>query len=295
MVNILLNKIKELENEIKNIQIKNEEAKEIIATLCQECKIEKSKKENFQKKLLKSLNNLQTKKIEEFFTKEGALKYNSFLKIASSIHNGFLLIIDANFELEKQQFILGYLINKITPFVTLRKNMIIGMLDEKQFKEIKKLDKLPFYNPHTSEFDEIEIFKIIFDIEEFNLNTVEKAVKLFEEFRKRPSFKNKKYIEYSLIKNKVVDFEQEELNKQKEKYSYIYDEKYPNLEVILKREKNNIAFILALLERIDTEIDQIKDSKGILNIVNRMLNFIELNNPDSSIIEEVKFLREKLH
>ena len=81
---------------------------------------------------------------------------------------------------------------------------------------------------------------------------------------------------------------------QKSKFSYIYDEKYPNLEVMLKREIKNIPFILALLERIDEEIEQIKESKGIENIVNRMLNYIEINLPDEGILEEVRFLRQRL-
>jgi len=63
---------------------------------------------------------------------------------------------------------------------------------------------------------------------------------------------------------------------------------------MLKREIKNIPFILALLERIDKEIEEIKDSKGIQNIVNRMLNFIELNLPDEGILEEVRYLRQKL-
>ena len=51
---------------------------------------------------------------------------------------------------------------------------------------------------------------------------------------------------------------------------------------------------MALLERIDNEMDEIKDSKGIQNIVNRMLNYIELNLPEKSITNEVKVLRERL-
>jgi hypothetical protein len=64
--------------------------------------------------------------------------------------------------------------------------------------------------------------------------------------------------------------------------------------MMLKKEIKNIPFVLALLERIDTEINEIKESKGIQNIVNRMLNYIELNLPEKGILEEVKFLRQRL-
>ena len=294
MVNILLQKIKELENELIEIKNKNNRSKEMFLELFKECKVAKDKKDKFKKDFLKALSDLNIDKINTFYDENNALKYNSFLEIAKNINNGFLVIIDADMSDEKKKFILGFLINKISPFFALSDNKILGVIDDKQLKEIKNLNKIPFFNPQTGEFSEIDIFKTIFEVEELNLQNIEKAKKVFEEFRKRPSYKNKHYVEYSLIKNKVIDFEQEELNKQKSKFAYIFDEKYPNLEIMLKREIKNIPFVLALLERIDKEIEEIKDSKGIQNIVNRMLNFIELNLPDEGILEEVKYLRQKL-
>ena len=294
MVNILLQKIKELENELIEIKNRNNEAKELFLELFKECKVAKEKKEKFKKRFLKALSNLNIDKINTFYDENNALKYNSFLGIAKNINNGFLVIIDTEMEDEKKKFILGFLINKISPFFALSDNKILGVIDDKQLKEIKSLNKIPFFNSQTGEFSEIDLFKVIFEVEELNLQNIEKAKKVFEEFRKRPSYKNKHYVEYSLIKNKVIDFEKEELNKQKSKFAYIFDEKYPNLEIMLKREIKNIPFVLALLERIDKEIEEIKDSKGIQNIVNRMLNFIELNLPDEGILEEVRYLRQKL-
>jgi len=294
MVNVLLQKIKELEKELKEIKSKNEKSKEMLLSLYKECKVNKERKDKFKKNLLKALSLLDINETPSFYDENNALKYASFLEIAKNINSGFLVIVDADMDDEKRKFVLGFLINKISPFFTLYNNKILGIIDEKQFKEVKNLNKIPYFNSQTGEFNELNIYKVVFDTEEFNLENIQRAIKTFEEFRIRPSYKNKKYIEYSLIKNKVIDFEKEELNKQKQKFAYIYDEKYPNLEVILKREIKNIPFVLALLERIDNELDEIKDSKGIQNIVNRMLNYIELNLPEKSITDEVKVLRERL-
>jgi hypothetical protein len=293
MVNVLLQKIRELEKELEEIKQNNYEAKEEILGLFKKCKVEKDKKVMFKKNLLKALEKLEIKDVKSFYDTNNSLKYASFLEISSHISNAFLVMLDADLSHEKQKFILGFLINKISPFFTLVNNKIIGILDVNQLKEMRLLTKIPFFNSETGEFSEIDVFKIVFNTETLDVNTIEKAKRIFDEFRKRPSYKNKHYIEYSMIKEKVVDFEQEELNKQKQKFAYIFDEKYPNLEVVLKREIKNIPFVLALLERIDSEIDEIKESKGIENIVNRMLNFIELNLPEEGILEEVKFLRKR--
>jgi len=294
MINVLLRKIKELETQLNEIKEKNSQSKETILNLFKECKIVKEKKEKFKKELIKALSNLEIKSNDSFYDNYNSLKYNSFLDIAKNISNGFLVIIDGNMEDDKKKFVLGFLINKISPFFTLSNNKTIGILDDKQLKEIKQLNEIPYFNQQNGEFSEIEIFKVVFDMDEFNVNNIEKAKRVFDELRLRPSYKNKRYIEYSLDKNKVIDFEREQLNKEKRKFAYIYDEKYPNLEILLKREVKNIPFVLAILERIDEEMDDIKESKGIQNIVNRILNYIEMNLPEEGILEEVRFLRKRL-
>jgi len=293
MVNILLNKIKELENKLAQIEKNNNEAKEEILELFKECKIDKSKKDKFKNRLKKTIFKLQIPKNEYFF--DGiALKYNSFIEILKTMDHGYLVIIEADFKKEIKQFVLGYLINKISPFFTLDKDLIIGFLNEEQLNKLKKIKDISYFNPETNEFSDVEIYKIFFENDTFTLFDIEKAKKIFREYRKRPSYKNKHFIEYSLSKNKITDFEKDKLNKQKEKYAYIYDETYPNLEYKLKKEIKNIPFVLVVLERIDKELDEIKNSKGIINIVNRMLNYIELNLPERNVIDEIKILREKL-
>ncbi|NPA87508.1 MAG: hypothetical protein GXO01_02260 [Epsilonproteobacteria bacterium] len=295
MVNVLLDKIKVLENQLDEIKENNAKAKELLFKLFKECKVSKEKKEKFKNSFLKAVSMLDIKDIPSFYDDKNALRFSSFLEIAKNIKNGYLVIIDVDSgDMEKKKFVLGFVVNKISPFFTYSDDKIIGIIDDQQLKELKNINKIPFYNPQNGDFSEIEIFKVVFDTDEFSVQNIQRAIKVFEDFRIRPSYKNKRYIEYSLNTNKVIDFEQEELNKQKSKFSYIYDEKYPNLEVMLKREIKNIPFILALLERIDEEIEQIKESKGIENIVNRMLNYIEINLPDEGILEEVRFLRQRL-
>ena len=291
MVNLLLNRIKELENRLEEITEKNIEAKEEILSLFKQCKIEKDKKDLFKKRLLNALEKIETKEIKNFFN-QNYLKYNTFIEIAKNLNNGYLVIINADYPQEIKKFILGFLLNKISPFFTLDNNKIIGIIDENQYKQLKQINNIPYFNPEKNDFNEINLKKIIFDSETFDYHTIEKAKKIFDEYQKRPSYKNKHYIEYSLIKNKIIDFEREKLDKQKEKYAYIYDESYPNLEFKLKREIKNVPFVLALLERIDKELDEIKKSKGTINVVNRILNFIELNIEE--LRDEIKVLRDKL-
>ena len=291
MIDLLLNRIKELETKLEKITTNNEEAKEQILTLFKKCKVDKETKDNFKKQLLSAINKLETEKSDKFFN-DNFLKFNSFLEIAKNINDGYLVIINADYPDEIKKFIISFLIKKVSPFFTLDKKAVIGIVNDKQFKELKSIDSIPFFNPQTQDFMEIELKKMIFDSDTFDFNAINKAQKIFKEFQKRPAYKNKHYIEYSLIKDKIIDFEREKLDKQKEKYAYIYDETYPNLEFKLKREIKNIPLVLALLERIDKEIDKIKDSKGTINVVNRMLNFIELNIEE--LRDEVGVLREKI-
>lgn len=291
MINLLLKRIKELENKMDKISENNEKAKNEILDLFKQCKVDKHLKENFKKRLINIINKLEISKNEKYFN-ENFLKYNTFIEIAKSLNKGYLVIINADYNDEIKKFILGYLLNKISPFFTLYKNKIVGIVDEKQYKEVKKINSLSYFNPQSNDFSEIELKKMIFESENFDYLTIEKAKKIFNEFQKRPSYKNKHYIEFSLIKNKITDFEKEKLDKQKEKYAYIYEETYPNLEFKLKKEIKNIPFVLALLDRIDKELDEIKQSKGIINVVNRILNYIEMNVVE--LRDEIKILRNNL-
>jgi len=290
MIDLLLERIKYLENELDDYSEKLQKSKEKIVRLIKECKINKDKKESFKKEFKKIIKNFDVEIGERFF-ENNFLKYEAFLNIVKGINYGYLVLIDADYEKDIKNFMLGFLTKKITPFFTLSKNIIIGFVGENEYKELKKLKTVPYYNSITMEFSDIPLYKVFFSFNEINESVIQKAEKIFKEFRLRPIYKNKHFIEYSLEFDKIVDFEREKLNKQKEKYSFVFEEPFANLEIKVKREKD-IAFILAVLERIDKEMEKIKSSKGISNIVIRILNYIEFHFPEFN--EEINYLRSKL-
>jgi len=280
MINILLNRIKELEQIISDIEYKNFKATEILNSIN-------------HPKVKEAINLLAPKSFESFF--DGSfLSFHAFLELIKQKENFYLIMIDANMPKIKQKFLMGYLTNKFSPVFTLKDGVIYGIITKDQIDKIKKTNNIPFFNQHTEEFDEIDLFKVLFFMDSFSFSKLKKAQEVFSNFRQRPSFKNKRFIVYSLQNDRVVDFEAEELNKQKEKYRYIYNENYPHIEAKLKQEKDNIPFILAVLEKIDYEMDDIKKSRGVLNVVNRILNYIELNTKEEEIRNTVKLLRNNL-
>jgi hypothetical protein len=279
---ILLERIKFLEDQIKNREL-------LIEKLQKNCKIPNEKKEE----ILRIIENQE--KITEFFSENGLLKFEAFLKLLENIKNAFLLLVDYNDKNNlKTKYLLTFFTKKFSSYFTKDTDYIYGIVFENEFKKLKELNNINYFNPLNEEFDEIEIYKVIFAAEKFNLKNLLQAKKIFSEFRIRPSFKDKHYIEYSLDKNKLIDFEKEKLNKEKEKYYFIYDETYPNLEIKLKKEIDNIPFVLALLERMDKELDKIKNSRGIINVIIRILNYIDLHTDENGIREVVKYLRKKL-
>jgi hypothetical protein len=279
---ILLERIKFLEDQIKNREL-------LIEKLQKNCKIPNEKKEE----ILRIIENQE--KITEFFSENGLLKFEAFLKLLENIKNAFLLLVDYNDKNNlKTKYLLTFFTKKFSSYFTKDTDYIYGIVFENELKKLKELNNINYFNPLNEEFDEIEIYKVIFAAEKFNLKNLLQAKKIFSEFRIRPSFKDKHYIEYSLDKNKLIDFEKEKLNKEKEKYYFIYDETYPNLEIKLKKEIDNIPFVLALLERMDKELDKIKNSRGIINVIIRILNYIDLHTDENGIREVVKYLRKKL-
>jgi hypothetical protein len=279
---VLLERIKFLENEIKNKQ-------KLIDKFQKNCKVPQEKKNEFLEIISKQ------RKINKFFFENGNLSFNAFIKLLEQSRNGYLLIVDyKNKDDSKNKFILSFFNKKFSSYFSLDNDYIYGLIFEYDLKEIKKLDKINYFNPLNEEFDEIELFKIIFDDECFNAESLLKAKRIFSEFRLRPSFRYKHYLEYSISKNKIIDFEQEKYNKEKTKYQFIYDETYPNLELKLKKEINNIPFVLAILERIDKEIEKIKNSRGSVNVIIRILNYIDLHTNENAVKEIVRYLRNKL-
>jgi hypothetical protein len=282
MEKILFERIKFLENEIKLRD-------NLLDKLQQSCKIPKNKKEEILNLILKK------EKIEDFFFENGFLSFNAFLKLVEKLKNGYLVIIDYKKKDEyKTKYILTFLSKKFSSYFTRNNDYIYGIIYPDEINEIKSLNKLHYFNPLNDEFDEIELFRALFVSSKFNGYKIYQAKEKFKEFRMRPSYKDKSYIEYSLDKQEIIDFKQEKLKKEKEKYDFIYDETYPNLEIKLKRNIKNIPFVLAILERIDKEVNKIKNSRGRINVVIRMLNYIELFSTEEMLKETAKYLKDKL-
>jgi len=290
MIDILLKQIKHLETKIEFVKKNNQQSKELINKILNSSKISKKELISTLKKVLELL---EVGDLRKFFN-ENALNFKAFVTLAKEKKDLLLVLIDAEFEKVKQDYVISYISNKITPIVTIKNNIIYAIIDKNKLKTLQDVNIVPFYNPLNEEFDEIELYKVVFVIEDFNMHQLDLAEEKFIEFRNRPTFRHKHFIVYSLIEDKIIDFEAEEKKKEKEKFSYVYDENYPNLESKLKREYKNIPFVLAVLEKIDMEMDNIKKSRGLINIVNRIFNFIEQKIDDNEIQKMIRHLRKNL-
>jgi len=293
MIEKLFNKIKYLEKEIEKIKEKNEIVAKNLKELFKECKVEKEKKDAFKQELIKNLNALKIDNVDLTFTK-GILNFSKFLEFLSDSKDIYVVAIKLTSDEVKNKYIYSYFIKHFNPLFSIYNDILLGVIEKKDLDKVKRLNFIPFFNPKTEEVSDIELFKIVFYVDEINFENINKLIKKFQELSNRPSFKNKHFIEYSLEKDRIVDFEQEEIQKNKEKYAFIYKEKYPDLEIKLKKEINNIPFLLALLERIDMELEEIKNSRGLMNVVNRILKFMEIKTNEKEIRNMVKSLKESL-
>lgn len=293
MINKLFERIKYLENEIEKIKKTNELVAKNLTELCKDCKIEKDKKEEFKRNFSKNVSALLSIKINKTF-ESGVLNFSKFLELINDEQNIYIAAVKLTDDNIKNKFLYSYFTKNFNSLFSVYENILLGLIEKKDIKKLKNLKSIPFYNPLNDEMSDIELFKIIFDVETVDFASIKKLIAKFNELSSRPSFKNKHFIEYSLKKDRIVDFELEEMQKNKEKYSYIYEEKYPDLEIKLKHNIENIPFVLTVLERIDTELDEIKNSRGVLNVVNRILNYIEIHSNEEEIKKTVKMLRNAL-
>lgn len=282
MNKILLGRIKFLESEIKNRE-------ELIETLKKNCRIPESKKPEVLKVLKKQ------KKIKEYYYEKGILAFDVFLCLIEDLKNGYLLLIDYENKNEiKSKSVLSFLDKKFSSIFTKDDDYIYGIVYFDELEILKKMKKINYFDPEKEDFDDIEIYKIIFEADRFNRNNIEKAKKKFSDFRERPTLKNIHYLEYSLIRNKLIDIEKEKIEQEKDKYRYIYDVHYPNLELKIKFELDNLPFLHTLLERIDNEIRTIKSSRGTLSVVRRILDNIINNCVYDNIVALAQLTKRKL-
>ncbi|WP_457560139.1 hypothetical protein [Caminibacter sp.] len=293
MIKKLFERIKYLESEIDKINRKNEIVAKNLKELFKQCKIEKEKKEQLKKELSKNLALLTNICVDKTF-ENGVLSFSKFLELIAESEDIYIVAVKLENDNLKNKFIYSYFIKNFNSLFSIKENVLIGVVEKKDISKLKGIKSIPFFNPKTEEMSDIELFKIVFEVKNVDFDSIRKIFAKFNELSNRPSFKNKHFIEYSLIKDRIVDFEKEEMEKNKAKYSYVYEEKFPDLELKLKQNIDNIPFVLALLERIDNEMDDIKSSRGIENVVNRILNYIEVHSKEVEIRKTVKILRESL-
>jgi len=288
MEKYLLDEIKKLELELEKSNKRVNKIKKIIFSLKEKCNsllnvtlLNSEKKE----KILHYFDwilNLQVEERDRFF-KNGYLKKGVFFKLVSELElSNYLFFI---FRLKGNDNInlnvaYGYIESKFATFLSLDSNRIIGIIPKSRLKEFEKIDTISFFK---DKYIELDFFVIFFEIAKLDEIQFKKAINLFDRFFLKLSFKDKSFIHYSLIEDRIIDFEAIEKEKIKREFSFIYELKYPELEIMIRKEIKNIKFLLVLLDRIDSELKEIKSSQGRKIVVKRILGFIFKNQMDSEI------------
>jgi len=297
----LLDKVKELENRLKEVQEKESKLKKLSLSLKNNCSsilkvtiLDKSQKEKIEKNMAILISNLGIEDKNFIFNKNGVLYKEDFINMLSSdsdIENKVLFVFELR-NSDEVEFAKSFILSKFTPFLTIENKTIIGVIEKKKLKEFEETKFIPYFM--NGEYKELKFFVVFFDIEEFNFKTLEKALGIFRRFYLKPSFSDKSFVHYSMKYNKIIDFEVLKREKQKREFSYLYEMKYPEIEQFIRKEIKNIPFLLVLLDKIDNDLNEIKKSKGTIIVVKRILSFINRNQMDSSIQEVVNLLWKEL-
>ena len=295
----LLNHIKELEDKLNKIEQKEQKLQKISLNLKKLCQpiinvnlISKEVKEKISKYINSLINNLSIDKIERLYNEKGYLNKNKFFELIETVDFSdkllFILKLKNSNEVE---FASSFIETKFTPFVYVELNKIIGIVDKSQLKEFENTKFIPFFK---SKYEELKFFVIFFEIKEFSETDFKKAINIFDRFYLKPSMNEKSFVHYSLVENKIIDFELVEKEKIKKEFAYINELKYPEIETLIRKEIKNSKFVLALLDRIDTEIIDIKRSKGTIIVVKRILSFIHKYQLDPKIQEMTELISQEL-
>jgi hypothetical protein len=169
---------------------------------------------------------------------------------------------------------------------------VIGIIDKNRLKEFENTKFIPCFQ--NGKYEELQFFVMFFELQKLGKMEFKKANNIFDRFYLKPSMSDKSYVHYSLIENKIIDFELVEKEKIKKEYAYINELKYPEIENLIRKEIRNSKFVLALLDRIDTEIKEIKASKGTIIVVKRILSFIHKYQLDPQIQEMSNLINQEL-
>jgi hypothetical protein len=295
----LLDRVKELENRIKEIDEKENKLKKLSINLRKNCNsilqisnIDLSNKEKIIKSLNQLVSNLDIKNDDFIFDNNGNLYKEDFIKlIANNIEDKVLFVFKLR-ESNEVEFAKSFILSKFTPFVTIEDEIIIGVIDKDKLKEFEDTKFIPYFV--DGEYKELKFFVAFFNVEEMNFNVLNRTLNIFKRFYLKPSFSDKSFVHYSMKHNKIIDFEVLKIEKEKKEFDYIYDMKYPEIEQNLRKEIKNIPYLLVLLDKIDNELNEIKKSKGSIIVVKRILSFIHRNQMDKSIQEIVEIISKEL-
>jgi len=297
----LLEHIKELENYINELHIKEKRLKKISSNLKKLCKsiidinvINEDKKTHIIKSINSLIINLDSQKeIEHFYNNQILLNKYVFLKLISDMDiDRYILFIMRLKDDEDINFASTFISSKFTPYMYLEYNRIIGVLKKNNLKEFEETTFIPYFKEHI--YKELKFFTIIFETKKVDETELYRSINIFDRFYLKPSMNDKTFVHYSLIENKIIDFEKRAKEQIKREFAYLYELNYPEIELLLRKEIKNINFLFALLDRIDTELKEIKQSKGRLIVVKRILLFIFRNQLDKDIQEMVKLIFEEL-
>ena len=295
----LLEYIEKLENDILETNEKETKLKKIIPNLKKLCTpiietnlINNSIKEKINRFFNMLYSNLEIKTLNPIY-KDGYIKQKNFLEITQQFNfSKYYLFIFKLKNSNDVNFAVSFLKTKFTPLISINSNRIIGIIPKESSKEFEKLKSIPYFN--NNEYKDLNFFVTFFELENLNSSVLKRVTNIFDRFIIKPSFDDKHYVYYSLKFNKIIDFEAIEKEKVKKEYSFLEDMSYPQIEILIRKEMKNIKLILALLDRVDNELKEIKKSHGTIIVVKRILSFIHKNQLDKTIQEMVELLSKEL-
>jgi len=293
----LLNHIKKLEDKINEIENRSYKLQKIALNLKKLCQsfmnnVNKDMKDKAFKYINSIISNVVIEKIDTLYNQNGYLNKEKFFELMENIdfdkHLLFILKLKDSNEID---FASSFIETKFTPFIYVELNKIIGIIEKSQLKEFENTKFIPFFK---NKYEELKFFVIFFEINKFSEEEFKKAINIFDRFYLKPSMSEKSFVHYSLVENKIIDFELVEKEKIKKEYAYINELKYPEIETLIRKEIKNSKFVLALLDRIDSELMDIKRSKGTIIVVKRILSFIHKYQLDPKIQEMTNLISQEL-
>ena len=291
----LLEHIRKLENELEEIKQKEEKLKKISLKLKKMCQaildinlVDNDKKIKINKYLNSLIANLEIENKECFFD-DKYLNKRIFFNIINTLNlDEYLFFIFKLKDSKEVDFASSFIESKFTPFLFVDIDRIVGVIHKRVLEEFENIKFIPYFN--NGVYEELKFFVMFFELDKFDELVYERATNLFNRFCLKPSMSDKSYVHYSLITDKIIDFELIEKEKIKKEFSYINELTYPEVENLIRKEIKDIRFVLALLDRIDNELDSIRESQGRSIVVKRILSFIHRNQLDPQIQEMTKLL-----